>query len=139
MSGQFDPAAAVKLIVGIRDRLADLKREYDEKRKPEEARKELLEGILLEYLEKNNFQNVKTVEGTFYKTTTYKASLSDPEALIGFIKATGLLELLERRASVTAVRAYAEEHNELPPGVQLNGESNVNVNRVTGRDYKLAG
>jgi len=71
----------------------------------------------------------KTKHGTIYFTTKYSAKLVDPEAYLDYAISTESLDLLEKRASVTAVRAFVETHGQLPPGVELSSRTEVNVRR----------
>jgi hypothetical protein len=45
------------------------------------------------------------------------------------VTGTGQFELLERRASATAVKDYAGKHGALPPGVKLNALRIVGVRK----------
>jgi hypothetical protein len=50
-----------------------------------------------------------------------------------FVLENKQFDLLERRASATAVKAYVEEHNMLPTGVNLNALSSIGVRRPPGK------
>jgi hypothetical protein len=77
-------------------------------------------------------KNLRTEAGTCYISTTWKSPLQDADAFMRFVIENEEFDLLERRASSTAVRAYVEEHNHLPSGVNLNAVTSVGVRRPNG-------
>ena len=88
---------------------------------------------LQDFLETAGAQSVKTKEGTVYASTRYTASLADPQAFMDYVIKHTAFDLLDRKANATAVRDFVENHNALPPGVNLNAIRTVGVRRAAGR------
>lgn len=123
----------IEQYISIRD---ELKRMDDVHEKAKEKLVELqnlLTGWLQSFMEKAGADNIKTKAGTCYSTTRYTASLADSEAFMKHVISTQDFDLLDRKANVTAVRAYVVEHNHLPPGVNLSSISTVGVRRASGK------
>ncbi len=123
----------VEEYIYVRSKLDDLKKDYEAKKEALQKVQDYLSGWLQEFLDKSGQESAKTKHGTCYLSTRYSAPLSDPEAFMNFVRSTEQFELLDKRANVTAVRAYAEEHDALPPGCNLNGVTTVGVRAPTAR------
>ncbi len=115
----------------LRDWLDKEKKKYEAFIAPYIARREELEGEMLAFLERTGQESARTSRGTVTATVHRTASASDPDALVEFIRKTGLLELLDRRPNKTAVLAYLKEHEELPPGVKLDSIRSISVRKPT--------
>lgn len=92
-----------------------------------------LTGWLQNFMDKNGADSIKTAEGTCYSSTKYTASLADADTFMKFVIATQDFDLLDRKANVTAVKAYVAEKNVLPPGVNLSSIQTIGVRRASGR------
>lgn len=88
---------------------------------------EKLEGKLDKFLTDHKVLNFKTSYGTAYIKTRWSASLVNPDDFMGYVVDSGEWNLLDRKANVTAVRAYADKHKELPPGAKLSSRRVVHV------------
>ena len=71
----------------------------------------------------------KTKHGTIYFTTKFSAKLVDPEAYFDYTITNSAWDLVEKRANVSAVRAFVESTGQLPPGVELSSRIEVNIRR----------
>ena len=103
-----------------------------------EKRKELfldpmndLTAKILAALDATDQESARTEFGTASITTNHYASCSDPDAFVGFVRENDAWELMERRASGLACRAFAEEHGRLPPGVRINTVRSIGVRRAS--------
>jgi hypothetical protein len=119
------------LMLHVRTKLDLLEERYEKERAPWVQKKKLLDGAALEFLKATGQESAKTANGTIHVVTKHTASLADGEAFMEFVMARGLFELLERRASSTACREYAEENGELPPGVKINTFETAQVRKVS--------
>lgn len=115
--------------IALRDKKAKIRAEYQEKVSGVDAAMEKLEGILLQNFQALGVDSVKTKVGTAYTSTRSKASVADWEAFLGFVKEHEAWEMLERRASKSAVDNYRAAHDEIPPGLNLREEITVNIRR----------
>jgi len=87
------------------------------------------EAQLLNQLEATGAESIRTKAGTAYKSVKTSATVADWDAVLEYAITNGLLNLLEKRVNKTAVLEFKEEHNDLPPGVNLREELVVNVRR----------
>jgi hypothetical protein len=120
----------VKHFIALRDKKKLMEEAFNLEKKKVTDVMDKIEGILQGFLEKAGGDGIKTKYGSVYLTTKTTASLADPEAFMDFIIANELFDLLDRRANSTACKEYAEEHNAIPPGVNLNSYTTVGVRRA---------
>ena len=125
-----DIAKRVQQYVSVRDALRKLEDKYEAERKPLLDVQELLAGKLRAFMEGNNLENLKTEHGTCYTSTRWTTSLADPDIFMKFVIGNNKFDLLDRRANATAVKEYVQEHNELPPGCNLNAVQTLGVRRA---------
>lgn len=118
--------------VAVRDTIRELEKKHEEELAPHKVVLEKLAGVIHNFMDANNIESLKTETGTCYISTRYTASVQDADAFMRFVIDNEEFDLLERRASATAVKAYVEEHKHLPMGVNLNALSSVGVRRPTG-------
>lgn len=109
--------------------LRDKQAEYKAKIAKLEEAKEKVEAFMLQFLQDNNTESVKTATGTVYKSVFTSATVADWPTALEFIKANECWDMLERRVSKTAVTAYIEEHADTPPGVNVFRKLNINIRR----------
>jgi hypothetical protein len=121
----------VQQYIQVRNKLKEIDKEYDDKRKPLVEVQQMLSGWMQAFLEKSGSESVRTASGTCYQSTRYTASLVDAEAFMKFVKENDEFDLLDRKANATACRGYAEEHKSLPPGVSLSAIRTVGVRSPT--------
>jgi len=115
--------------VQVRDALKRLAEEYDAKKKPLQDLLDRLEGKISSFLDANGVDSIKTESGTAYRSTRYSASLADPDAFMRYVVDNQQFDLLDRRANVTAVKAFVKKNNALPPGVNMSATQTLGVRR----------
>lgn len=90
-----------------------------------------LEAALLAHL---NIANVSSMAhkgiGTVFKTVVVSVTVEDWPATIEWIRQNGAWEFLERRVSKQVVQDFAEQHNEIPPGVKMDSKDEVRVRKA---------
>lgn len=137
VNGQVSPtdsinfAKWVRQFVEVRDRKAEFEEKVKEHRKEYLDVLSALEGQILAALDATGQESARTEFGTATSLYTDSASCTDPDAFVDFVRKHDAYELMERRASKVACRAFLEEHGELPPGVKLNTVRSVGVRRPT--------
>jgi hypothetical protein len=87
----------------------------------------IIEGLLMEELDTTGAKNIGTVYGTIHTVTRYSAPLEDPQAFMDFVIQTERWGMVDKKANVTAVRDYVEEHKGLPPGVRLTSHTRLSI------------
>lgn len=113
-------ALRISQYLQIRARRKALKDAFVEQDKPYAEGENLLSGLILRHLDAIGADNVKTKEGTCYRSERTTASLEDPDAFMRHVIGTGQFELIDRKANATAVAEFVKTNNHLPPGVKLN-------------------
>lgn len=119
----------VQLYIGLRDRRAKRKAEFEGVDKPDAAKMDQIEGVLLRRMQETGAESVRTKFGTAYKTTKSFASVADWDSLLDYVRGSSAWELLYKNVSKKAVEQHAVEHGEPPPGINMRSEVVVNFMR----------
>lgn len=127
---ELDDASLLKLFIGLRDRRAQRKADYEA---DDAGDKDKQNKIEVEFLRRFNERGVDSVAsrefGTAYRSTRSSATVSDWESLLRHIQAEEAWELLERRVNKTAVEQFVSVNSDLPPGVDWRETQVVNFRR----------
>jgi hypothetical protein len=115
----------------LRDQKAVIKKEADEKIDEIETKLDKLEKWIKVKADADGVTSFKTPHGTAFLTTTDFANVEDWDATLNFIKKNDAFDMLERRVSKTAVRAYIELNKSVPAGVNYGTRLDVNVRKPT--------
>ncbi len=122
----------IKQYVALRDHIKEMEEAHDKAKKPFVAAMEEINGFLQQFLDDSGSESIKTKYGTCYSSVRYSAPLEDAAAFMRHVIGTQQFELLDRRANVTAVKAFVEENGSLPPGCKLTALRTVGVRRGKG-------
>jgi hypothetical protein len=87
-----------------------------------------LEALMLEHLDAEGAESVKTEFGTVFKKTRSSCSVKDRDAFYQFAVDTGNLGAIDMKANAKAVRELLEKGVEVP-GVNFNQSIEVGVRR----------
>jgi hypothetical protein len=117
----------------VRDKIAEIKERHEQELAAPKLVLEQLGGVLDAFLIRTGQESAKTALGTFYRTTRVTATVSDPGAFRQHVIDNSDWELLETRASATAVKGFVEKHKHLPPGVNLNQIASIGVRAPTAK------
>lgn len=120
----------VRQYVQLRDRIKQIDDEHKEKTAKWREHLKMLNNLLLKHLNDVNTDSasVKGV-GTVYRSTRQSAVLEDPQAFMDFVIENSHWDLLDRKANVTAVQDFINEHGVSPPGARLNRDMVAGVRR----------
>lgn len=104
--------------------------EEELKLKPaKEAAKNLREVVLAKMAEVGT-DSAKTPDGhRVVIVTNTSARVVDGDAFFDFVADTGDFAFIQKRANLEAVMQYVMEHNEPPPGLELNTVNTLRFNR----------
>lgn len=126
----IDLAKVTRAHINIRDARSQLKKQYDDADADLKKAQTVLEGTMLDHLNKHGMDSVRTDSGTFYRQEELTPSASDWSAFYDWIKEHDAFDALERRIKKTFIKEYAEAHSGgLPPGVSVYREYAVRVRR----------
>lgn len=90
-----------------------------------------LENWITLQAQADGLTTIKTSLGTAYWTTHNTASVASREALFEYCKEHDAWDLIESRASKTAVRSFIEGNGAPPPGVNFSSIQVFNLRRAT--------
>lgn len=77
---------------------------------------------------------INTPVGTVYWSTHNSATVADRTALFDFCKESGAWDLIESRASKTAVKSFIEGHGVPPPGVNFSSIQVFNLRKSASKE-----
>jgi hypothetical protein len=129
-----DFGVRVAQYVKLRDLIKVKEKEFKEHLAPYKKALDDLNSVLLNHLNNVGANSVNTDFGTVYRTEKKSASLNDPAAFMDYVITNRAWDLLDRKANVTAVAGFIEEHNTQPPGVNFSSAYIVGVRRPTGEN-----
>lgn len=112
----------------LRDKIADLEAR---KTKVQEEKTKVAAAIM-DFLQKNGIENLRTASGTCYISERTTASVADPKAFMDFVIEAKNWELLDKRANPVRCTEFTKEHGFAPPGVNLNTTKTLGVRKANG-------
>lgn len=115
--------------VKLRDKIKELEDKHKAELKPYRETLEQLNGAMLNALSAIGSDSTSTEAGTVYRTMKKSASIADASAFWNYVVANNAWDLIDKRANVTAVADFIEEHKSPPPGVNFNTRFEVGVRR----------
>jgi hypothetical protein len=122
----------IKAYMKLRAQRDAIEAETKEKLSLVKANMAKLEAWLMAKADEDGVTSFKTDHGTAFLTTTDFANVDDWDAVLDFIKREDAYDMLERRVSKTAVRAYIDTTNEVPPGVRYGTKLDINIRKPSG-------
>jgi hypothetical protein len=118
-------------LLDIRARREVLRNSYKEQDAKLVEAEERGENWLLAKLQELGVDNVKTDVGTAFTQVKQRASIGDWNALVGFIKETGEVDILQHRINETNLKTVVESRGgELPPGVEISPVRTVTIRKA---------
>jgi hypothetical protein len=127
--GDLPSGALVEVYIKLRDRRAQRKAAYENEDAGDKTKQARIESLLLQRFQAEGIDSIKSPAGTAYTTKRTSVSLADPDVYLDWVKANDAWDFLDRKANKTAVVAYREQHDDLPPGVNWSEELVVGVRR----------
>ena len=119
----------VEKYIILRDRKAALKAKYDADVACIERGLEKCEFYFLTQMNRLGLESLPTVHGVPYKSKRTSATVADPAMFRAWVIENVQWHMLDIKANKTAVVAYKEEHEDLPPGLNWREEVIVNVRK----------
>jgi phage shock protein A len=120
----------VERYVQMRDRLAEMKAAYDASTADIKAGMTKLEGAIMDTLNAQGVESVRTNAGTAFKSVSTSATVADWDAYLAFVQANDRWDMLEKRCAKLAVEQYRSANDDLPPGINWKSAVTVNVRRA---------
>lgn len=125
-----DIAKRVEQFVKLRDLIKQKNDAHKLAMKPYNETLEQLNALLLAHLNSVNGNSVATDNGTVYRTEKKSASLADAQAFMDYVIQNNAWDLIDRKANVSAVEDFINQHNKTPPGVNWSSTFVAGVRRA---------
>lgn len=128
----MDYEKAISKYIELRHEIESIEREA--KLKTGDLRKNmaLLEAWITSKADAEGLKTVPSFAGTGYWSTHYTCTVPAPAQFFDFVRDNQQWDLLEKRASKTAVKAFAEATGTPPPGVNFSSYRAFNVRENKG-------
>jgi hypothetical protein len=122
----------VAVYIKMRDKRAELLRDYEEADGTVKAQMEVVESKLLDLCKEIGVDRLGSKHGTVMRTVKTRYWTSDWDSMHKFILDNKMPELLERRLSQTTMKQLLEENPELMPmGLNTDSKYSVTIRRNT--------
>lgn len=121
--------ALVAKYIELRDTIQQIEAEASAKTTPLKQSMEKIETYFKALVAIEGVDSWKTKHGTAYISRLDSVRAADPSAFFDFVRETEAWDLIEKRASKTAVRNFLDSNSVLPPGIELTTRVEVNFRR----------
>lgn len=106
--------------IALRNTVAALTAEHEERVKPYAEAMQAIEGAVTEEINRLGGESVKTDQGTAYRSTLLAVKVADRELFMDFIFDGRREGFLTSAVAKEAVKEWLDEHNgALPPGIDV--------------------
>lgn len=120
----------VTVYIKMRDKRAELLRQYETQDEAIKEQMETLESKLLELCKSIGADSLKTQHGTVIRTVKTRYWTSDWNSMHKFIMENNMPELLEKRISQTAMKQLLDENPDmLPPNLNTDSRYAITIRR----------
>jgi len=113
----------------IRDDLAERRREYKSVEKSLKGTLEEISMWLRDKADDLGVDSFKTESGTAYRVTKTKYTVGDWQVFSNWVIENEMLQCLEKRPAKLAVQEVLEETGELPPGLEVFSEIDMQIRK----------
>lgn len=120
----------VERYVQLRDKKAEMKAAYEASVADLTSAMNRLEGAILQTLNEQGVESVRTEAGTAMKIRSTSATVADWDSLLGFVQQNERWDMLEKRVSKTAVEQYRAANDDLPPGINYKEAITIGIRRA---------
>lgn len=122
----------VAAYIKMRDKRAELLREYEEADNEVKAQMDAVESKLLDLCKEIGADTLGSKHGKVMRTVKTRYWTTDWESMHRFILEHKMPELLERRISQATIKQLLEENPDLmPPGLNTDSRYTVTIRRAT--------
>lgn len=96
-----------------------------------ETKMDALQVDILQKFDELGVESARTKAGTAFKKVSRSTSVAQWDDFLPWVQTTGNWHMLTRAANKTAVLEFADEHEDLPPGINLYSRVELGINRPT--------
>ena len=117
----------------LRQELEAIEREFKAKKAAVVSKINVLENWFTAKAQEDGLKTIPTQFGTAYWSTHHSATVASREDFFDYCREYDMWDLLESRASKTAVKSFIESHGEPPPGVNYSTVSVFNFRKPNSK------
>jgi hypothetical protein len=130
MSEDISADKLVAVYIKMRDKRAELLRQYEEQDEAIKEQMEMIEAKLLDMCKSVGADSLKTSKGTVIRSVKTRYWTSDWNSMHKFVMEHNMPELLEKRVSQTTMRQLIEENPDMmPPGMNVDSRYAITIRR----------
>jgi len=130
MTEEISADKLVAAYIKMRDRRAELLREYEDADGGVKTQMEMVEAKLLELCKTVGADSLKTKHGTVIRGVKTRYWTSDWASMHKFILEHQMPDLLEKRVSQSTMKQLLEENPDMmPPGMNVDSKYSVTIRR----------
>lgn len=122
--------AIIDRYVKLRDKKSQMDAAHKEALSPINLAMDRLEGAILERLNQQGVESVRTTAGTAYKSTTVSVTVADKQIFQRWLIENGQWEMADIRAAKTNVAEYRAANDDIPPGLNYRESLSVGIRRA---------
>lgn len=120
---------AIALYIRLRDKKSEIKDRHTKELAPLDEKMQKIEAALQKRFNKLGEESARTTAGTAFVSRQLAGKVVDRDAFLEFVKENDAYDFLENKVNTTAVQQYIDEHEEPPPGIDVNIRRRINVRR----------
>lgn len=121
---------ACERYLAVRKEIEDLERAHKLAKAKLTEKLVAVENWITAKAQEDGLDTIKTPHGTGYWSTHHTATVASREELFAHCKEHDAWDLVESRASKTAVKSYIEAHGAPPPGVNFSSTRVFNLRKA---------
>ena len=130
MTDALDVSKLTKVFIKIRDERKQIADDFNKRAGELAAKQDMIKSALLNHLQEQNIDSIKTAEGTFFRSTKQKYWTSDWPSMYEFVIENQVPDLLEKRLHQTNMKQYLEDNPDLlPKGLNVDSEYTLSIRK----------
>ena len=130
MTDALDVSKLTKVFIKIRDERKQIADDFNKRDGELAAKQDMIKSALLNHLQEQNIDSIKTAEGTFFRSTKQKYWTSDWPSMYEFVIENQVPDLLEKRLHQTNMKQYLEDNPDLlPKGFNVDSEYTLSIRK----------
>jgi hypothetical protein len=140
MNNEATDDRLIGVFVKIRDRIAEVNREYDEQLAVLKGQRDRVGAELLRRLHERGSKQTKTETGTAFISETMAVTIADEDIFGNFVLQQQDYSFYQKRVKVEHLKEYMKANGgTLPPGLNVHRELEINVRRAPKKGDVLNG
>ena len=130
MTDALDVSKLTKVFIKIRDERKQIADDFNKRDGELASKQDMIKSALLNHLQEQNIDSIKTGEGTFFRSTKQKYWTSDWPSMYEFVIENQVPDLLEKRLHQTNMKQYLEDNPDLlPKGLNVDSEYTLSIRK----------